>query len=190
MKEQEAFSIIEKMINTAKEEIRDNGFYWRLWGYLVFFSALIDFALLHLGVNQHSLIWAISMPSGGIISAIRGRKDAKSTTKISYVDEMFMYLITAFVVSLVIVCFIMPMTQQNWKSFFPTLMVLYAFTLYVAGGMIRFKPLRYGAFIIWGLAGIGFFQGYDVQLILLALGVLSGFIIPGHLLQKKFKENV
>jgi hypothetical protein len=190
MESNQALALIEDMIHSAKRDIKDNGFYYMFWGYLVFLSALTDYILSIQQHEQHALIWAIAMPFGGVVSIIKGFRDKKKQQVVTYVDEMFNHLMVAFSISLVIVCFIMPMTQQNWRSFFPTLMVVYAFTLYVSGGMIRFKPLQYGALAVWLLGSVGFFVGYQYQLLILAAGVLLGFVIPGHMLNYKFKQHV
>ncbi len=46
MNEKEAIIIIEDMISKTQQEVKDNGFYYILWGWLVFISALIDYTLL------------------------------------------------------------------------------------------------------------------------------------------------
>jgi hypothetical protein len=191
MNEKEALLLIEDMISRTREDVKDNGFYYMLWGWLVFVAALIDYVLMVFMNNpDHAVVWGIMMPSGGVISFIAGMREAKQIRVKTYLDESVRVLVTAFVVSLVIVCIIMPMNSNTWKAFFPTLMVIYAFGIYMFGGMLRYKPLQYGAFANWALAVAGFFSSYDIQLLLLALAVACGFIIPGHLLNRRFNRNV
>ena len=166
METNQALALIENMILSAKREIKDNGFYYMFWGYLVFLSALTDYILLMSDHPKHAMVWAIAMPFGGLVSIIKGIKDKKKQTTITYIDEMFRHLMIAFTISLFIVCFIMPMTQNNWRSFFPTLMVVYAFALFVSGGILRFKPLQYGALAVWALGAVAFFMPYQHQLLL------------------------
>ncbi|MFY8021427.1 MAG: hypothetical protein ACOVP1_09525 [Bacteroidia bacterium] len=192
MNELEALQIIESMINKTKKEISDNGFYWILWGWLVFISALVDYTLMVFFQHDlHALVWAIMMPLGGIITAIKGRKESieKSKSAKTYVDELMKYVITAYVISLLIICFIMPMHPDTWKSFYPVIMVLYATITYITGGIVKSKALRMGSFLNWACAITAFFVTYDWQLLLLALAVLGGFIIPGHILNKEFKAQ-
>jgi hypothetical protein len=190
MDENKALEIIEQMISSAKREIRDNGFYHMMWGYFVFVSALVDYFLLMMENENHALVWAIMMPLGGIISIIKGKMEKRGQRVITYVDEVLKYLGTAFVISLLIVCFVMPSTAKHWRSFYPVLMVLYAFGLYITGGILQFNTMRYGAMGVWACAIAAFFVGYDLQLLILALAVLVGFIIPGHLLNLRFRQNV
>lgn len=194
MNENEALQLIEKMIFSAKREAKDNGFYFMLWGWLVFSAALIDYALLK-GIypdwqEQHALAWAIFMPIGGVISMIGGIKENKKIPRVkTYTDEIMSYVVKAFVISLFIICFIMP-TTNNWPAFYPVLLVLYAIWLFIAGGALRFKPLIWGGYVNWLFAIVAFFVSYDYQLLLLAGAVLSGYIIPGHLLKSEFDKHV
>ena len=191
MNEREALLLIEEMINSTKQEVKDNGFYYMLWGWLVFIAAITDYVLLMvLHNNNHAIVWGILMPLGGVVSIIAGRKQSKEQRVKTYVDEAIKFLTIAFSISLFIICFVMPMTNNNWRAFYPTLMVVYAFAIFVFGGLLRYKPLIYGAYTNWALAIIGYFVAYDWQLLLLALAVLCGFIIPGHLLNKKFRKRV
>jgi hypothetical protein len=190
MNENKALEIIEQMISNAKREIKDNGQYHIMWGYLVFISAITDYYLLVTGKENHALIWGILMPLGGLVSIIMGIKQSKNQRVVTYIDEIFKNLTIAFGVSLFLVCFIMPMTSKHWSSFYPVLMVIYAFALFLMGAILQFKPVKIGAIVIWACAAVAFFVGYDWQLLLLALAVLSGFIIPGHLLNLRARQHV
>lgn len=190
--ETEALEIIEQMIQKTKQGISDNGFYWILWGWLVFISALTDYTLLvFLKKENHSLVWGILMPLGGCITAFAGRREKKKrrTGAKTYVDEIMTYVTTAYVISLMIICLIMPMNSGTWKGFYPVIMVLYATITYITGGIVKSKPLRMGSFLNWACAIVAFFVTYDWQLLLLALAVLGGFIIPGHIQNKEFKAE-
>jgi hypothetical protein len=194
MNEKDALMLIDKMIASAKREVKDNGFYFMFWGWLVFVSALIDYALL-MGVYEplregHAVVWAVLMPFGGLVSvigAIRNRK--KEAAVKTYIDELMSYVIRAFVISLFIVCFAMP-AGESWAAFYPVLLIVYAIWLHIAGGALRFKPLIYGSYANWLFAVASFFVTYDLQLILLAAAVLAGYIIPGHLLKSNYNKNV
>lgn len=191
MNEKDALLLIEEMIRSTKQEVKDNGFYYMLWGWLVFVSAITDYIMLVvLKHEQHALVWAILMPLGGLITIIAAKRETQKQRVKTYIDEAIKYLTIAFAISLFVVCFIMPMTNNNWRSFFPTIMVLYAFSVYIFGGLLRYPPLKYGAYINWCLAAVAYFMQYDWQLLMLATAVICSFIIPGHLLNRRFNKNV
>ncbi|MBP9689416.1 MAG: hypothetical protein KBE91_07390 [Bacteroidia bacterium] len=190
MNEKEALLVIEDMINNTKEEIKYNGFYYYMWGWLVLIAAVATSIIVQFDLMEfNGLPWAILMPLGGIITFISSKRDRPVYVK-TYVSQSFKIGIIAFSVSLFIVCFGMPMGHQ-WKAFYPTIMLIYAIWLFVSGGLLKFKPLQYGAALNWLLAFIGFvWPSTQVHLILIAIGVLGGFIIPGHLLKSKAAQSV
>jgi hypothetical protein len=192
MNEHQAFEIIDSMIHSAKKEIKDNGFYYSLWGWMVFIAALSDYVMLVFLQNEdHAWPWAILMPLAGIITAVVSLRERKKVRQAkTYLDEVMKYAVTAFAISLFIVCFIMPMTDANWRSFYPTIMVIYAIWLFISGGALKFRPLIVGGLINWAMAALAFFTTYDNQLLLMAFAVLTGYIIPGYLLNKEFKKHV
>jgi hypothetical protein len=192
MNEQQALHLIEDMISKAKNELKDNGTYYLFWGWLVFSAAVINYSLLvFTDFEIHGLPWIILMPLGGIVSAFGWLKDGKQNQRVkTYVDDAIKQVIRAFVISILVVCITMPMGNQ-WRAFYPTLIVLYAIWLYISGGMLKFKPLIWGAVLNWILAAIGFiFPSTENHLILIALAVLGGYIIPGYMLKRKYKLDV
>jgi len=190
MDEKKALDIIEQMISTAKREIRDNGFFYLLWGWLVLLGCIADYIMLVIMKSEyHAMSWAILMPLGGLISIIATVRESKQMPRVkTYVDEVMKYVVIAFVVSLIVVCFLMPFTQ-SWRAFFPVLMILYAIFLFISSAALRFRPLMFGAVANWALAVAGFFVTYDIQLLLLAAAVLLGYIVPGYMLNIKFKRE-
>ncbi len=192
MDEKDALVLIEQMINNAKKELKDNGFYFLLWGWLVFIAAITNYYLLVFSDFEiHSLPWMILMPLGGVVTFVLSAREKKNTPRVkTYVDEILKHVITAFAISLLTICFFMPMGGQ-WKAFYPSIMVIYSIWLYISGGMLKFKPLVWGAFLNWILAAAGFiYASTPVHLLLIAFAVLGGFIIPGYLLKQKFNRNV
>lgn len=62
--------------------------------------------------------------------------------------------------------------------------------LFVSGGYLRFKPLIIGGICNWIIAIVATYVEFDIQLLLLALAVLVGYIIPGHMLSSHYKKNI
>ncbi|MFA6261890.1 MAG: hypothetical protein WC760_10505 [Bacteroidia bacterium] len=193
MDEKSAISLIEQMIRDTKEEIRSNGFYFLVWGWLVFAAALANYYLLeYTAYVYHSLPWGIAIPAGIILTFVRSFYDRKNTVvrAKSFVDTILKRTIIAFSISMFLVCLTMPAGSQ-WKAFYPTLMVIYAIWLYLSGSILRFKPLVFGAYMNWLAAAIGYlWVDHGIHLLLIAFAVLGGFIIPGTLLEKRYQKYV
>ena len=186
--EKESLQLIHQMISTAKNDISDNGFFYLFWGYLVLIASIANYVLLTvIKYEHHYLPWSILMPLGGVISMIYGIRQEKKVRVRTFVDEIMKYVLIAFIVSIFIVMFLIGRTG-NPQIAYPMILMLYGIWLFVSGGALRFKPLVAGGIINWVCALLAFFLAFEHQLIVLALAVLTGYIIPGHLLKAKFKN--
>ena len=88
--------------------------------------------------------------------------------------------------ALFIVLFFMFRLQLNA---YPMVMLVYGIWLFISGGALRFRPLIIGGMLNWALAIVAFFYTFDIQLIILAIAVLGGYIIPGHMLKARHNKN-
>jgi hypothetical protein len=183
---EQSLDIIRKMINSAKQELEDDSFYYLLWGWLVFISCLAHFIMIRMMSPYQGLSWAVLMPLGAVISVVYGRKQNKNSRIKTYIDEMMQFVIIAFVVSLFIV---LGFQSKLGLNTYPMVMLVYGIWLFISGGALKFIPLIAGGIINWVIAIASFFVPFEYQLLLLALAVLSGYIIPGHLLKNKFKKQ-
>jgi hypothetical protein len=189
--EKQSLQIIQSMIHRVQGSVRDNGFYFMLWGWLVFIAAVSQYIMIYMGYGEPSgLVWAVLMPLGAVISIIRGRRDGKKEKVKTYTEELLYYALTSFIVSLFIVMLFVPMTassaEEGWVKAYPMIMMVYGCWLFISGGAIKFRPLIIGAVIDWACAIAGFFiHSYDI-ILLLAFAVLAGYIIPGHMLKAKY----
>ena len=214
--EQESLELINQMINSAKNNLQKGiGNVFLLWGYLVAFASLINMLLLISlpdRINHYSyFIWYL-MPLGLIFHYFLIGKIIKSNSVRTYVDKIMSYVWIAFTVSVLVLMITMIvatiinssngkqdpsdfMSWFHWIFMTPFMLILYGFALFVSGKAYSFKPLVVGAFICWAFTAAiftmfrtGFFM--ELQLVALLVSVISGFIIPGHLLNQKEKSHV
>ena len=70
---QESLNIITEMIETAKGNVKDRGFYFLLWGWIVIITNLGHYLLHTFTEFKHPYyIWAVSVFVGLIVSVIYG----------------------------------------------------------------------------------------------------------------------
>jgi hypothetical protein len=184
MKNEESLQLIHRMINTAKENIEDDSFYFLLWGWFVFAACILHFVLLKTVPDMQGIGWVILMPLGGIISMVYGIRQEKKQRVKSYIDDLMKYVLISFLVSLFTVLFFM---NTLGISTYPLVMLIYGIWLFISGGALKFRPLIIGGIVNWLLGITAFFFAFEIQLLILALAVLLGYIIPGHLLKMKFE---
>lgn len=189
LNETESLALISSMIKKTQGTLTDNGFYFLLWGWLVFVASAGQYILIRAGLPDVSeYTWAVIMPLGGIASGIRGWKDGKKQKVKTYTDEMLNYALFAFLAALFIVLIFMSI-NGGWKLAYPMIMMVYGMWLFISGGALKFKPLIIGGLINFACSVAGFYiQGIEL-ILLLSFAVLAGYIIPGHMLNAKFKKE-
>ena len=174
-------TLISEMIHKVQRDLRDESFYYLLWGWLVFAASLAHYVLMRAEFPHPYAAWLLT-PLGAIVTVWYSIKHESRRGVRSYVDELMMYVLIAFLVSLFLVLGFM---SRLGLATYPMVMIVYGCWLFISGGGLRFRPLIVGGVINWCLAVPAFFAGFDVQLILLAAAVLLGYIIPGHMLRGK-----
>jgi len=191
--------IIEDMMYSARREVKDNGAFFLLWGWLVFIAAMGQMIIHWLGYGQNTIAlgsnvkiemdgitWLILMPLGGILSVLISRKQQKEEEVKTWFDDVMKYLWISFVVVLLIVLFTMGYLNVN---LYPVVIALYGLGLFVTGGILKFRPLIIGGVICWVLAMVSLFVTPEYATLCLALSVLIGYIIPGYILKRQSGEK-
>jgi hypothetical protein len=190
LSKEESLSIITSMIEATKKDLQDNGSWYLLWGWLVFIACAIHYSLMKVGYEHPYYAWML-MPLGGVISVVKGIREEKKQRVKTFVDDFMRYILIAFLVCLLMVLLNFGVLQL---ATYPLLMMIYGVWLFVSGGALSFRPLLIGGIINWALAAIGFYVGFETQLLLLAAAVLFGYIIPGYMLRSRYnkasRENV
>lgn len=176
---EESLLIIRSMINTAKQDFEDDSFYYLFWGWLVFSASMIHYALLLTSFEYPFISWVL-MPIGGIVTGLYSARQAKNKKVKTYMDHFMKFLVIGFVISLLIILFSM---NKLGLSCYPMIMLAYGIFLFVSGGAIDSKAIMCGGIINWMGCIIAFFVTFKIQLLVLALSVFFGYIIPGYILK-------
>lgn len=184
---EQSLQVITSMINTAKNKLADDGFFFIFWGWLVLASALIHYFTLMFGIEYGYWVWPILMPLGGIVSAIYGYRQGKKNTVKTYIDTYLGYLWGGFGIVLLITLGFMPVHGIKVTYFF--LMLLYGVATFISGGILNFRPLIYGSLCSFACAVASVFLGEADQLLIISVALFFSYIIPGHMLRAKFKSQ-
>jgi hypothetical protein len=146
----ESMDIINKMITGAKNKLADDGVILIFWGWAISVCALIQYATIKMNIDYGYWAWIIVCPAGGIFSAIYGRKQDKRKTVKSYVDTYLKYLWIASGIGMGITLGCLGI--YGIKVAYFGLMIIYGMTIFIAGGLLDFKPLVWGSFVSFALA--------------------------------------
>jgi hypothetical protein len=67
-------------------------------------------------------------------------------------------------------------------------MLSYGCWLFISGALLRFNALKIGGVLNWLAGAACFFLDGPDCLLVLAFAVLTGYIIPGHMIQQQYQR--
>lgn len=191
LSEHESLSIIQQMIDTAKQEQKDDGMGWIIWGWMLFLASILTFFNVQydwFGVfffwNAFGILTVILF----IVEIIQAARKKKTRVK-TYTKAIFEKLNIGFFISLLFIIVAINIGAVTPSKGFAMLISLYGFWILIYGALLDFKPSIIGAFISWVVAFVALFQNdFQVVMLLQAVAVLCGYIIPGHIANNKFRR--
>lgn len=202
--ERESLLLIQQMINTAKKEQKDDGRGWILWGWLLLFASLLTVANIRFRWFETFFFWnmfgvfTILIFLYQTLARIFLKKAARVKT---YTGDLFTRLNAGFFICLMFIIIainvgaravskkygVADMTFINIG--FALLINLYAFWILIYGTALNFKPSIIGAYCTWTIGLVALFAlDFEKVMLLQALAVLVGYIIPGHMANNEFKK--
>ncbi|MDV3307632.1 MAG: hypothetical protein LOY03_02295 [Cyclobacteriaceae bacterium] len=182
MTAEESLKLITTMIHQAKTGIRQKSFYFLLWGWIVALAFLGGYILLKAGYQKPYMIWFITIP-GGILSFYYGSRTRRESGPSTQLESILMWAWLAFVVTIII--FMVFGREVNYHLNALILLVSAIPTL-VSGVVLRFRPMLFGAVVFWITGTVCFLVSYDWQLLVGAVAVTLGYLVPGYLLKRGY----
>lgn len=182
-------AIISEMIASTRSRLSEDGFHVILWGILIVISCLVQYIMIQF-LNMHhesNYVWLIMPIIGTPVSIIYGYKQSKEQKVKTLIDEFYGYIWIGFWISLLCVTLISLAYKHSPTSF---ILVTMGFAVFIAGVVLKFKPLILGAVVFWISSFLYFYVGESTaQLLVFAASVVLGYIIPGLLLRKEYKAQ-
>jgi hypothetical protein len=203
LNEQEKLELINEMIVQARGNVQKGAGNVLLFvGYALVFTSLLVAALYHVLTPPWAANWAwmVMFPVTFIAFYMGNRQERKAFVR-THLDRIGTKIWVAFVCALMITQGILlafaGLTDMPEVRILitPLTLVLTAAAQYVSGTVFRYRPMTVGGIILWVAAAASFavvFTGMwpSVQMVVFAAGVAGGFIVPGHLLNRKSSGDV
>ncbi|HLP39658.1 hypothetical protein [Lacibacter sp.] len=185
----DSLQLIESMISKAQNRFNENGHLYLLWGWVVLVCSIISFISVYFFGNFKNLmyVWMLTIPTV-IYQMIYLSRVKKSTTVRTYTDDINNYVWLVFVIMGFLVGIIIGRSGQP-QLFNPLILMLYGMPTFLSGIILKFVPLRIGAISCWVLALVSVFIPYEFSFLLLALAVITTWIVPGYLLRSRFQKQ-
>mgnify|MGYP006902061738 CR=1 FL=1 len=179
--ENDSMQVIQEMIANAKKDVRNDRFYYLIWGWLTLTASLGHFVLLKIGYEHPYIVWLL-MILGGVASFFRARKHKRDSRVKTYVDRFIGNLWIA-VSAGILISLVAAATKVGYDIAYPFLIVLFGVGTYMSGVIFKFRPLIIGGILNWLIALTAFYVSFDIQLLLLALSMIVSYLIPGYLVK-------
>jgi hypothetical protein len=206
--EQQGLEVITEMITRARNNIKKgSGNTMIFWGILVASTALLNVALIFL-LDHYSKnpglsfwIWLVTIP-GIIVSKLMDRKIDRESIVKTHIDHIISSIWNGFMLAaylFLFFIFILSFSTHVYYYFYlinPVLLLFMGISEYITAKACRFTPFFYGAISSWigamicVLAILLFTEGVVVQMVILAICMVSGYVIPGFQLNKLAEKNV
>jgi Flp pilus assembly protein TadB len=190
LSEEESLDLIHAMIQVAKNDHRENGDGWLIWGWLLFTASVLSVVFIQLDVIGYiSYVWVSMLAIGLIINVLFHIRNRRKTGK-TYVQDLLDKLGTGFFISLFVIVFSASLADRQSFSF-GYYYILYAFWMFIHGSAIRFRPLIMGAIVNWAAAiAIFLVADFKYDMMISALAILIGYLIPGYQLRAEYKRSL
>ncbi len=186
----DSIQIIQQMIGAARDEHQEKGDGWLVWGWLLFIasSSSVIFSYLDLRIYI-SWVWNGVLILGPVLYLIAIARRPKVSYVRTYVQELLHKIELAFFISLGVVVassFLGIQSSFGFGYFY----MLYAFWMYIHGSALRFRPLIAGAVVNWTAAlAIFAIDSFRYDMMVSAVAVLFGYLVPGYLLKAAYKKK-
>ena len=195
---EESLSLINEMIiqarnNFQKERRHPNMLFW---GYLVACTALVNFVLMHILSNPHYSywVWLVTIPGIWVSNIIR-RKVNRLSLVITHIDNIGNMLWKGYLIGIYVfltASYVFAFKNNDFHVMClinSVIMSIIGICEFVSARLYRYKPWYWVATIFWCGAMICAFLNVDLQFIVLAICMILGFVIPGHLLNFQARKS-
>jgi len=182
----DSIKTIEYALQQARSEKTGAYYYYIVRGALLFIHYFLFFLITKFPDWKSGLmttiIWGV-FPIGGLLSYLRGKKDAGTEKALSYHEKIYLYAFGGFAIAFGTV-FISSFIQHAtlFISLFP---VLIGFPVFVVGGITRHRASIIGGVLAIIFTGISLNTSMEIQYLIAALSALISCLIPGLLMKNK-----
>jgi hypothetical protein len=185
---EQSLQIIQSMIEKAKNQFSENGHLYLLWGWVVFICSVAQFVLLEIvHYEKHYYVWMLCWIAV-IYQFIYLRKQHHSQKLKTYADKMIGYIWLSFVILMMLIGFSIGRLGENYLNLMgPVFLAMYGVPTFLSGILLQFRPLIIGGIGCWLLSIVAQFIPYEYQLLLLSAAMIIAWIIPGYVLNRKYK---
>lgn len=155
-----------------------------LRGSLVTVAAASNYVLEQVHFAAPWLPWMVMMPLMGVLLSVQGRRQRRlGLAGTTAADHWMRLLQKSFL--LITVASLVAAPFVGWYLVHPLMLGLCGLSTWAAGRVLNFRSLRVGG-AVCGLLGLAATAvSADTQLLLIAVAMLTSYVVPGYLLRAR-----
>ncbi len=180
---EESLTLITQMINQSKQNMQQGSFYFLFWGIVVLIGYLFHYILfVYTDYPYPYAVWLITIPAVFVTVFYSKKMERESGFK-THLDHMSGEIWTAIFPP--ITAYVFLGFQLGYENITGLILFSAGSAVYTTGKLIKFKPTIIGGITIWIGAALAIIFNSEVQYLIGAITVGTGYLIPGFMLRKK-----
>jgi len=192
---EESLQIIQKSISNSRKNMREGSFYYLLWGWALILASLANYFLIRNLIIQErydeimlmSLVaWGVFLVAAMIIQFVYLSRKGKKGRVITHLDRYIKIIWIAAGLLMGLMTFL-SLKVDAYPT--PFILGVTAMATAVSGLMVRFRPLVVGAMVFLVAAVISSFLSGTEQLLVFAVAMVLGYLIPGYIIRSLKNGN-
>lgn len=185
---EESLRLIRETIDLAKNSVRDNGFHFLLWGWLVVLASLVNYYLMTKGYpyDKANLAWIVMPLIGMPVALFYEWKKEKRQPGNNIISKWYGLVWLGFAFALILSIILAVRSQI---SPIPLILIQAGFATFLSGILLRFNALITGGALLWVGAAACIFLPWETHTLVQAGAVALGYIVPGYLLNAKVRRS-
>lgn len=185
-------SVIKKIMEDSRNVIMDNGIHYIFWGVIVTAALLVNYIMLltRTSMNYIGMMWFVLMVSAAIADGIIGRRQKKRSKVRTYAGDLLSSVWKATGIAMFLFGFLGIITRAYDPIYIsPVISTALGIAYFTSGAIQQLKWLKNIAFGWWAGAIYLFIFPSVHTLLIFAIMMVCLQVIPGLILNKKYKEN-
>jgi Flp pilus assembly protein TadB len=189
--EKQSFSIIQEMINKAKNQFSEDGTMYLLWGWVILCCSFAHFILdVVVHYKQPWAVWSVTWIVALYMIIYQRRRDRKRKVK-TYSEELLGYVWLCFVIMMVITFFLLQkFVPEFWRYNYLFILLCYGMPTFLSGIILKVRLLVLGGVFCWVLSVLAGFVDFHYHPLFVSAAVIVAWIIPGYSLRARFKKEM
>lgn len=185
MTAEQSLGIITSMIQEAKGNIRQNSFYFLLWGWVVVLAHAGMYLLPLFEIGKPYYVWFVTIPAW-LITFLRIYREGRTDVPATHLEKVMGIAWITFGVTMAL---LIPFGAKFNFQFNALILLFTAVPTLLSGFAMRFKPLIIGGILFWAGGVICFLVSAHESSLVAACTVAAGYLVPGYLLRSQ-QDNV